>query len=121
MSLAIQPEEFQHILRVMNTNLDGKQKVPFALRSVKGVGRRLAILSCKKAGIDENRRAGTLSADEVDRLVQVISKPEDYKIPQWFMNRVHDPKDGTTGHMLSNGVDNKLREDLDRLKKMRNH
>eukprot|EP01065_Artemidia_motanka_P018179 TRINITY_DN214_c0_g1_i1.p2 TRINITY_DN214_c0_g1~~TRINITY_DN214_c0_g1_i1.p2 ORF type:complete len:177 (+),score=70.47 TRINITY_DN214_c0_g1_i1:69-533(+) len=120
-TLAQQPEEFQHILRVMNTNIDGKHKVPFAIRSVKGVGRRLAILACKKAGIDEHRRAGTLSADEIERIVQVITKPQDYKIPTWFLNRINDPKDGLTGHMLSNGVDNKLREDLDRLKKMRNH
>eukprot|EP00666_Eupelagonemidae_sp_cell4sb_P003503 gene3503-5041_t len=44
MSLAIQPEEFQHMIRVMNTNIDGKHKVPFAIRSIKGVGRRLGIL-----------------------------------------------------------------------------
>ena len=29
---------FQHILRVLNTNLDGKIKVMFALTSIKGVG-----------------------------------------------------------------------------------
>eukprot|EP01062_Namystynia_karyoxenos_P016683 TRINITY_DN16114_c0_g1_i3.p2 TRINITY_DN16114_c0_g1~~TRINITY_DN16114_c0_g1_i3.p2 ORF type:complete len:154 (+),score=31.75 TRINITY_DN16114_c0_g1_i3:53-514(+) len=121
MSLAVQTADFQHMLRVMNTNLDGKAKVPYALRSVKGVGRRLAILACRKTGIDEHRRAGTLSAEEVDMLVKVISAPEDYKIPSWFLNRIHDPKDGLTGQMLSNQVDNKLREDLDRLKKMRNH
>ena len=34
MSLVMQPEEFQHMIRVMNTNIDGKHKVPFAIRSI---------------------------------------------------------------------------------------
>eukprot|EP01064_Diplonema_japonicum_P000758 TRINITY_DN104_c0_g1_i3.p1 TRINITY_DN104_c0_g1~~TRINITY_DN104_c0_g1_i3.p1 ORF type:complete len:155 (+),score=44.81 TRINITY_DN104_c0_g1_i3:60-524(+) len=120
-SLTMMGEEFQHMLRVMNTNCDGKRKVPFAMRMVKGVGRRLATVACIRAGVDVNRRAGTLGNDEVERIVQVLHKPEEFKVPSWFVNRKKDPKDGTTGHVLSNTVDTKLREDLERLKKMRNH
>ena len=29
------PEKFQHILRVLNTNIDGKQKIMFALTAIK--------------------------------------------------------------------------------------
>eukprot|EP01059_Diplonema_ambulator_P024696 TRINITY_DN40990_c0_g1_i1.p1 TRINITY_DN40990_c0_g1~~TRINITY_DN40990_c0_g1_i1.p1 ORF type:complete len:103 (+),score=10.51 TRINITY_DN40990_c0_g1_i1:41-310(+) len=65
-------DEFQHMLRVMNTNVDGKDKVPFAMRRVKGVGRRLAIMACKRAGVDMHRRAGTLSNDEIERVVSVL-------------------------------------------------
>ena len=114
-------DEFQHMLRVMNTNVDGKEKVPFAMRRVKGVGRRLAVMACKRAGVDQHRRAGTLSNDEIERVVSVLAKPEDFKIPTWFLNRKKDPKTGGTMQLLSNGVDSKLREDLDRLRKMRNH
>mgnify|MGYP002776095345 CR=1 FL=1 len=49
-------EEFQHILRVLNTNVDGKQKIMFALTSIKGIGRRFANLICKKADVDMNKR-----------------------------------------------------------------
>eukprot|EP01061_Rhynchopus_euleeides_P010594 TRINITY_DN20089_c0_g1_i1.p1 TRINITY_DN20089_c0_g1~~TRINITY_DN20089_c0_g1_i1.p1 ORF type:complete len:154 (+),score=63.12 TRINITY_DN20089_c0_g1_i1:131-592(+) len=121
MSLTMGTEDFQHMLRILNTNVDGKQKVPYAIRTVKGVGRRLAFIACARANVDANRRAGTLSNEEVERIVQVISKPEDFKVPSWFLNRVKDPKDGTTMQCLSNAVDNKIREDLERLKKMRNH
>lgn len=34
MSLVI-PEKFQHIHRVMNTNIDGNRKVPYALTAIK--------------------------------------------------------------------------------------
>ena len=47
---------FQHILRVLNTNLDGKIKVMFALTSIKGVGRRFSNIACKKAEVDLNKR-----------------------------------------------------------------
>ena len=49
-------EDFQHILRVLNTNVDGKQKIMFALTSIKGIGRRFANLICKKADVDMNKR-----------------------------------------------------------------
>ena len=50
------PEEFQHILRILNTNVDGRKKVMFALTSITGVGRRLSNLLCKKADVDMNKR-----------------------------------------------------------------
>ena len=39
MSLVI-PTNFQHILRVLNTNIDGKRNIMFALTAIKGLGRR---------------------------------------------------------------------------------
>lgn len=89
-SSALVPEKaggFQHILRMLNTNIEGKRKVAFAITSVKGVGRRYATLVCRKADIDMNKRAGELSPDELDRLVQVIQNPLQYKVPAWFLNR----------------------------------
>ncbi len=50
MSLVIAPN-FQHILRVMNTNIDGKRNIMFALTSIKGVGRRYANLVLKKVSL----------------------------------------------------------------------
>jgi len=49
-------EDFQHILRLLNTNVDGKQKIMFAMTSIKGVGRRFSNIVCKKADIDMNKR-----------------------------------------------------------------
>ena len=48
MSLIMNESNFQHILRVLNTNLDGKVTVMFALTSIKGVGRRFSNIACKK-------------------------------------------------------------------------
>ena len=71
---------FQHILRVLNTNLDGKVKVMFALTSIKGVGRRFSNIACKKAEVDLNKRAGELTAEEVERLVTIVQNPRQFKV-----------------------------------------
>ena len=47
---------FQFILRILNTNVDGKQKIMYALTKIKGVGRRYSNLVCKKADVDLNKR-----------------------------------------------------------------
>ena len=46
----------QHILRLLNTNVDGKRKVMYALTEIKGVGRRYSNIVCKKADVDLNKR-----------------------------------------------------------------
>eukprot|EP00029_Vermamoeba_vermiformis_P008147 TRINITY_DN372_c0_g1_i2.p1 TRINITY_DN372_c0_g1~~TRINITY_DN372_c0_g1_i2.p1 ORF type:complete len:160 (-),score=58.43 TRINITY_DN372_c0_g1_i2:45-524(-) len=114
-------KEFQHILRILNSNIDGRQKIMYALTSVKGIGRRFANIVCKKAEVDLNKRAGELKAEEIDRIVKIIQNPKDYKIPNWFLNRQKDHRDGTYGHIVANAVDTKLREDIERLKKIRCH
>jgi len=120
MSLVV-PEKFQHILRVMNTNIDGRRKIMFAMTSIKGCGRRFSNIVCKKADVDMTKRAGELSEEEVERIVTIMNNPRQYKIPDWFLNRQKDIKDGKFSQVLANGLDNKMREDLERLKKIRAH
>lgn len=175
-------DSFQHILRVLNTNVDGKQKIMYALTSIKGLGRRFANLCCKKAEIDMRKRyvgvwgwvtgdqgpclwvcwaqnssnhhmhtgglvlcssmwrqsmrhsiclhtahlftnyphsAGELSTEELERILVIVSNPRGYKIPDWFLNRQKDIKDGRYSQVTASALDTKLREDLERLKKMR--
>ncbi|KAI0984700.1 hypothetical protein GJ496_007208 [Pomphorhynchus laevis] len=115
------PDNFQHILRVLNTNIDGNRKIPFALTAIKGIGLRFSHVAVTKAGIDSTKRAGELNEEEVERIINVISNPKEYKIPNWFLNRQKDYKDGRTTQITSNVLDVRLREDLERLKKMRVH
>ena len=57
----------------------------------------------------------------VDRLVTILQNPIQYKIPKYFLNRQKDAKDGKYQQLLSNALDNKMREDLEKLKKIRAH
>jgi ribosomal protein S13 len=66
-------------------------------------------------------RAGELTTEELERIVTIMQNPTQYKIPEWFLNRQKDIVDGKYSQLLANGLDNKLREDLERLKKIRAH
>ena len=120
MSLIAGPD-FQHILRILNTNVDGRQKVQIALTNVKGVGRRFSNLICKKAEVDLHKRAGELKPDEIEKIVAIIQNPLQFKIPQWFLNRQKDIRTGKHSQVTANILETKLREDIERLKKMRAH
>ncbi|XP_021028445.1 40S ribosomal protein S18-like [Mus caroli] len=50
-----------------------------------------------------------------------MQNPRQYKIPDWFLNRQKDGKDGKYSQVLANGLDNKLSEDLEWLKKSQAH
>lgn len=65
--------------------------------------------------------AGELTTEELERIVTIIQNPTQYKIPSWFLNRQRDIVDGKDSQILANALDNKLREDLERLKKIRAH
>ena len=66
-------------------------------------------------------RAGELNSDELERIVTILQNPTQFKIPTWFLNRQRDIVDGKNSQILSNAVDSKVRDDLERLKKIRAH
>lgn len=76
--------EFQHILRVLNTNIEGKRKSMFAMTKIIGVGKRFSNLICKKAEVEVDRRAGTLSNEEIEKLVAIINNPKQFKVCNFF-------------------------------------
>lgn len=106
---------------LLNTNVDGKIKVQYALTTIRGVGRRYANLVLKKADVDLSKRAGELTQEELERIVTILQNPTEYKIPAWFLNRQKDIVDGKDYHVLANNLESKLRDDLERLKKIRSH
>merc|ERR1711993_222949 len=86
MSLII-PGTFQHILRVMNTNIDGKRNIMFAITAIKGVGRRYANLVLKKADIDLNKRAGELSEEDVEKNYHHHAKSSSIQDPKLVLEQ----------------------------------
>ena len=121
MSLVVGENGFQALIRVLNTNINGKQKVPFAMTAIKGIGRRFAHIVLRKADIDPQRRAGELSNDEIEQIVKILTHPRQFNIPTYLLNRQKDPKDGKYTQVVVNGLDSKLRDDLERMKKIRCH
>uniref|UniRef100_A0A6B2GA66 Small ribosomal subunit protein uS13 n=1 Tax=Myxobolus squamalis TaxID=59785 RepID=A0A6B2GA66_MYXSQ len=120
MSLVMK-NDFQYVLRIFNSNVDGTQKVLYALRKIKGIGRRIGDLILKKAEINPHKRGGELTEAEIERVQKIIANPTEFGIPNWILNRKNDPRDGSYSHIVSNALDTKLREDIVRLKKIKSH
>ena len=121
-SLVLQnPNEFKHILRVQNTNINGKQKAPFGLRQIRGLGRRFSVLALKIAQVNLEKRSGEMTEEEIKTVNDIIARPTEYNIPKWFLNRQKDPRDGSYTQLIANGLDTMMREDLERLRKCKNH
>jgi len=99
----------------------GTQKVQYALTKIRGIGRRFSNLVCKKADIDLRKRAGELTQEQMAKIDDIITKPIEYGVPKWFLNRQRCIKDGTYSQLIANMVDTRLREDLERMKKARQH
>ncbi|RHN58814.1 putative ribosomal protein S13 [Medicago truncatula] len=49
----------------------------------------------------------------------LVANPRQFKVPDWFLNRKKDYKDGKFSQVVSNQLDMKLRDNLERLKKHR--
>ena len=52
-------------------------------------------------------------------MMVIVANPRQFKIPDWFLNRQKDVKDGRFSQVTSSALDTKLRDDLERLKKIR--
>ena len=105
----------------MNTNIEGKRRIAYSLTAIKGVGRRLAHLVCKLAKVDLTKRAGEIGEESWEEISKIIADPLAYGVPLWFINRRKDYRDGTDLHVSSNTLETKIREDIERMKKIKMH
>lgn len=111
------PKQFQHIIRIAETDLDGSQKVAQALTGVKGIGTSLANVIVKKANINSETRLGFLSDMEIDRIRDIINKPEKHSMPAWLLNRQKDSETGKDLHLTGSDLTLRIKSDIDEMKK----
>ena len=113
------PKEFQHIIRIADTDLDGTLKVDYALTKIKGVGVRLAKVIAEKAGVNPENRLGFLSEAEVKRIKDIIENPSKYYVPSWLLNRSKDSETGKTLHIVGSDLVLQTKTDIDQMKKIK--
>ena len=112
-------KEFRHIIRVAGTDLDGTQKVAFALVNIRGVGIRLANVILKKAGINPEARLGFLSDVDVKKIEDIIETPAKHGIPGWLLDRQKDGETGKDTHLIGSDLVLQTKTDVDQVKEIR--
>ena len=111
-------EELRHLVRIMNTDLQGAKPVQYALTGLPGIGRRTAILIARGAGVNPAAILGYLPDEEVAKIDSTIGRFEDV-VPSWMLNRQKDLASGQDKHLLGTDIILTFREDINTLKKIR--
>lgn len=110
--------DFRYLVRILNTDLDGKKPVGTALTYVPGVSHRMATIVAREADVDPAMRIGKLNDAQIAALIETIESLGDI-VPTWMVNRRNDVETGEDGHLVGTEIAIVLREDLNRLKKIR--
>ncbi|MGQ9506872.1 MAG: 30S ribosomal protein S13 [Candidatus Bathycorpusculaceae bacterium] len=111
--------EFRHILRIIDTDVDGTLKAPYALRKIKGISLNLANAILKKAGINPETRAGFLTESEVERIEEIITEPTKFGLPNWLLNRRKDLETGKDMHLISADLVLMTKMDMEQMKEIK--
>ncbi len=114
-------EEFKHILRISNTDLDGNKNIAFALRKIKGVGFQFANMVCTLAGVDKAKKTGYLSDEEVKKLDEVIKEPLKTGGAKWMLNRRRNYEDNVDKHIVLGDLDFTVDNDTKRMKMIKSY
>ncbi|HDD35997.1 MAG: 30S ribosomal protein S13 [Archaeoglobaceae archaeon] len=109
---------FKHIVRIADTDLDGKRNVMFALTGIKGVGLRMAKSITNYLNIDPKTKLGELDDETIERLKKFIEE-EIESLPSWMLNRRKDPHTGRDLHLLSKDIDFARMVDIEMLIRMK--
>ncbi len=112
--------EIRHIVRIANTDLDGKRSVAYALTSIKGISRRIAKILSVNAGLDPQATIGYLKDAETDKLQSTVDNITTI-LPSWMVNKQNDIMSGEDRHLIGTDVLLGLNEDLNLMKKMRSY
>ncbi len=112
-------KEFRHIVRIIDTDVDGALKAPYALTKIKGVSLNLANAIQKKAGINTDVRAGFLTEAEVEKIEEITKDPAKHGLPSWLLNRRKDLETGKDAHLISADLVLRTKMDIDQMKEIK--
>jgi small subunit ribosomal protein S13 len=115
-----QKEEIKYIIRIAQTDLDGKKDVQYALTGLKGIGIRTARILTESAEVDPTLTMGYLKDDQIERLRVAVDNFQ-ANVPTWMFNHQKDVTTGQNIHILGSELTLTLREDINRMKKTRSY
>jgi small subunit ribosomal protein S13 len=113
-------ENFNFIVRIANSDIDGQKRTVIGLQSIKGVGKRVSQIIVKKANVSPTAKIGTLSNEKVKELEELVNAYVEYA-PHWAVNRQMDYETGADMHLIGNELDLTQKDDINRMKMIRSY
>ena len=113
-------EDFQYIIRIANTDIDGEKNVVMGLAQIKGIGRHMAVLIADATRIDKKVKIGKLTDAQIEKIKEILENIHN-TAPGWMLNHRKDIDTGNDIHLISSEVDLRLRDDVNLLKMIRSY
>jgi len=113
--------EIKSLVRLVDTNVQGKSNIAQALIKIKGVGSSYAKMILRIADIDSKKKIGALSESEIKKLEDIIKNPLKYNIPVFALNRREDRETGEDKHILTTDIKFIQDFDIKTMKKMKSY
>ena len=113
-------ENFNYIVRIVNTDINGEHNIVQGLTQIKGIGRHMATFITDTAGVDRKLKFGNLPESEIEKLKEVLENIDEYA-PAWMLNYQKDSYTGENMHVISSDVTSRLRDDINMMKMIRSY
>lgn len=113
--------EFKGIVRIFGTDLNGEKPVELALTGIKGIGDIMAHGIVQKIQVSPTEKLGNLPDEKITEIEYILKNPQESGLPSWMLNRRRDYDTGKDIHLVGPELIISLREDLNRLKKIRSY
>ena len=112
-------QEFEHLVRICNADLDGNKQIVYGLTKIKGVNFMLANAICNLLNIDKKSKTGMMDKAVILKITEAVQNLKKLGIPDWMLNRRKDYETGENIHLLSSDLDFQKVGDIKRLMKIR--
>jgi small subunit ribosomal protein S13 len=113
--------EFRGIVRIFGTDLKGDRSLELALTGIRGIGIMMARGIAHTINVSPQEKLGNLPDEKIQEIEEVLKHPHEHDIPSWMLNRRRDYATGEDIHLVGADLIMALREDLNRLRKIRSY
>ena len=108
-------EEIRQIVRLRNTDLDGRKQIGVEITRIQGVGHNIAKSILKLIKIDPHKKLGLFQPAELERVEKAIMDPGAVGVPVWMLNRQADIDTGKDIHLNTADLEFARKADIDRM------
>lgn len=110
-------KEVKGIVRIAGRDLRGTVSLVRAIVSVRGIGLNLgkvvSEIAVKELGATPKTMLGELSEEEIEKLEQILTHPENYGVPTRMLNRQKDILTGNDVHYIGSDLAYAVKQDID--------
>ncbi|RZN55415.1 MAG: 30S ribosomal protein S13 [Candidatus Methanomethylicota archaeon] len=109
---------YRHVIRILDTDLKGDEKLAYALARIRGIGINTSYAILKICNINPEIRVGYLQDSDVKKIEETLLNLPSY-LPPYMLNRRKDLLTGKNLHLLGSDLVLSMKMDIDLMKKIK--